>query len=81
MVKDSSYLLTIGTKKKEILDNIYNSIFDKEELKNLIIKYPDTYIVNPLELEEKIKDNNYDILKQKNIIIMCFQENSIGNNN
>ena len=68
-------------KKKEMLDNIYNNIFDKEELKNLIIKYQDTYIVNPLELEDKIKDNNNDILKLKNMIIMYFQENSIENNN
>ena len=68
-IKDNPYLLTIGSKKKEILDNIYNNIFDKEELKKLIIKYPDTYIVNPLELEEKInyiKSNGLDI--KENII-------------
>ena len=56
-------------KKKEMLDNIYNNIFNKDELKNLIIKYSDCYIVNPLVLEEKInyiKSNGLDI--KENII-------------
>ena len=74
VIKDNPYLLTIGSKKKEMLDNIYNNIFNKDELKNLIIKYSDCYIVNPLVLEEKInyiKSNGLDI---KENIIKYYQE-------
>ena len=74
VIKDNPYLLTIGSKKKEILDNIYNNIFDKEELKDLIIKYPDSYIENPLKLDEKInyiKSNGLDI---KENIIKYYKE-------
>jgi len=81
IIKDNPYLLTIGTKKKEMLDNIYNSIFNKEELKTLIIKYPDTYIENPLELEERINYIKNNRLNIKEYIIMYLQENSIRNNN
>ena len=69
VIKDNPYLLTIGSKKKDMLDNIYNNIFDEEELKNLIIKYPDTYIVNPLELEEKISK----VENAKQFIIELYQ--------
>lgn len=69
IIKDNPYLLTIGTKKKVMLDNIYNNIFTKDELKNLIIKYPDTYIVNPIDLDEVINYLNNKKLTIKEIII------------
>ena len=64
IIKEECFLLTISNKKKELLDNIYYNIFNKEELKNLIITYPPSYVVNPLELEEiinYIKDLGYNI--------------------
>ena len=64
VIKNNPFLLTIGSKKKELLDNIYYNIFTKEELKNLIINYPDSYIVNPLELKELI-----DYIKNKGLDI------------
>ena len=69
IIKEECFLLTISNKKKELLDNIYYNIFNKDELKNLIITYPQSYVVNPLELEEiinYIKDLGYNI---KSIII------------
>lgn len=81
VVNNTPYLLTIGSKKKELLDNIYNNIFTKEELKRLIIEYPITYIVNPLELQEVInylKENNVDIkqtiLNNKEILNKTIDE-------
>ena len=81
VVNNIPYLLTIGSKKKELLDNIYNNIFTKEELKRLIIEYPITYIVNPLELQEVInylKENNIDIkqaiLNNKEILNKTIDE-------
>ena len=64
IIKEECFLLTISNKKKELLDNIYYNIFNKDELKNLIITYPPSYVVNPLELEEiinYIKDLGYNI--------------------
>ena len=74
VIKNNPFLLTIGSKKKELLDNIYCNIFTKEELKNLIIKYPDSYIVNPLELKELI-----DYIKNKGLDIkeVINKDNSI----
>ena len=74
VIKNNPFLLTIGSKKKELLDNIYYNIFTKEELKNLIIKYPDSYIVNPLELKELI-----DYIKNKGLDIkeVINKDNSV----
>ena len=72
VIKNNPFLLTIGSKKKELLDNIYYNIFTKEELKNLIINYPDSYIVNPLELKELIdyiKNKGLDIKEVIKIIV------------
>ena len=73
IIKNNPHLLTIGSNKKEMLDNIYNDIFTKEELKKLIIKYPNTYNINPLELQSKItelKNNNKEIISKKIIEII-----------
>ena len=69
IIKKECFLLTISNKKKELLDNIYNNIFNKEELKKLIITYPTSYIVNPLELEEIINYINNKGYNIKNTII------------
>lgn len=69
VIKKECFLLTISLKKKELLDEIYYNIFNKEELKQLIINYPTCYVVNPLELKELIDyiiEKGYDL---KNSII------------
>jgi hypothetical protein len=55
LVKKNPYILTAGTQKKQMLDEIYSKIFNKEEIKEYIKKYPDMYIVNPIELKETIE--------------------------
>lgn len=74
VIKDNPYLLTIGSKRKIMLDNLYNKIFEKEELKSLIIKYPVSYTENPLELEEKFVCINNNVLDVKETIIKYFQK-------
>ena len=69
IIKKECFLLTISSKKKELLDNIYNRIFNKEELKQLIIIYPSSYVVNPLELNEIINYINIKGYNIKNTII------------
>jgi len=69
IIKKECFLLTISSKKKELLDNIYNNIFNKDELKQLIIIYPSSYVVNPLELEEIINYINTKGYNLKNSII------------
>ena len=70
MIKNKPYLLTIGFRKRELLDKIYNEFFDKEELKNLIVKYTSSYIVNPLELSKKLESS----LNKKEMIITYLSE-------
>ena len=74
VIKNNPFLLTIGSKKKELLDNIYYNIFTKEELKNLIINYNDSYIIKTLELKELI-----DYIKNKGLDIkeLINKDNSI----
>ena len=55
-------MLTVSTKKKEVLNEIYKEIFRDNEIKETIIKYPDMYIVSPVELRDVI---NY--IKSKNL--------------
>jgi len=76
VVRKNTFMLTCSSKKKELLDNIYNSYFTKEEIKELIIKYPDTYILNPIEISK-----NIEYLKQHNCndnIIKEFIKNNIN---
>lgn len=62
VIKKDTFMLTASTKKKKLLDEIYKEIFKDDEIKETIIKYPDMYIVSPVELEEVI---NY--IKSKNL--------------
>ena len=62
IIKKDVFMLTASTKKKELLDEIYKEMFSDDEIKETIIKYPDMYIVSPVELQEVI---NY--IKSKNL--------------
>ena len=62
VIKKDTFMLTASTKKKKLLDEIYKEIFKNDEIKETIIKYPDMYIVSPVELQEVI---NY--IKSKNL--------------
>lgn len=62
IIRKDPYMLTVSTKKKEVLDEIYKEIFYDEEIKETIIKYPDMYIVSTVELRDVI---NY--IKSKNL--------------
>ena len=62
VIKKDTFMLTASTKKKKLLDEIYKEIFKDDEIKETIIKYPDMYIVSPVELQEVI---NY--IKSKNL--------------
>ena len=54
VIKKDAFMLTSGTKKKELLDEIYKEIFNDDEIKETILNYPDMYIVSPVELQEVI---------------------------
>ncbi len=56
LFKKNPYLFTIGSKRKNMLDDIYNNIFSKEELKSLILRYEYLYTLGPKEVEEKIEN-------------------------
>ena len=62
VIRKDSFMLTVSTKKKEVLDEIYKEIFRDNEIKETITKYPDMYIVSVVELKEVI---NY--IKSKNL--------------
>ena len=67
-------MLTVGKKKLEILDSIYldKLNINKEEIKELILKYPDTYIVSINDLEliiEYLLNKGYSIEKIKELFI------------
>lgn len=62
VIRKDSFMLTVSTKKKEVLNEIYKEIFRNNEIKETIIKYPDMYIVSPVELRDVI---NY--IKSKNL--------------
>lgn len=68
VVRKNPFMVTAGTRKKQILDEIYKVFFNKIEIKELIIKNPDTYIINPIELREVIDYLNIKKLNVKDII-------------
>ena len=82
VVRKNPYIITAGTRKKQLLDELYNSIFNKDEIKELIIKYPYIYIVNPIELKEvidylnNVKLNLKDIINE-NIDVLSFDLENI----
>lgn len=82
VVRKNPYIITAGTRKKQLLDELYNSIFNKGEIKELIIKYPYIYIVNPIELKEvidylnNVKLNLKDIINE-NIDVLSFDLENI----
>ncbi len=77
IMRKNPFMLTCGSKKKKMLEDIYNSIFTFEEIKELIIKYPSAYTVNPLELKEVIdyansKNVNFKDCINKNPKVLSF---------
>ena len=56
IIRKNPYMITTGTRKKELLDEIYSKIFNKDEMKNFITKHSDAYIVNPVKLKEQLKN-------------------------
>ena len=71
IIQKNPFMLTCGSKKKKMLEEIYNSIFTSEEIKELIIQYPSAYTVNPLELQEVI-----DYINSKKIDLKDYINNN-----
>ena len=68
------FMITVKNNRLEALDKIYLEVLNltNEELKNLIIKNPDTYIVSVSELNKNIdylKEHNYNIETIRNFLI------------
>lgn len=68
------FMITVKNNRLEALDKIYLEVLKltNEELKNLIIKNPDTYIVSVSELNKNIdylKEHNYNIETIRNFLI------------
>lgn len=68
------YMITVKNNKLELLDKIYleDLKLNQEELKQLIINNPDTYIVSISELNNNItslKEHNYNLETIKNFFI------------
>ena len=68
------FMITVKNNRLEMLDKIYLEVLklNKDELKQLIINNPDTYIASPIELNkciEYLKENNYTIEIIKNFLI------------
>lgn len=68
------YMITVKNNKLELLDKIYleDVKLNQEELKQLIINNPDTYIVSVSELNNNItslKEHNYNLETIKNFFI------------
>ena len=83
-IQKNPFMLTCGSKKKQMLEEIYNSIFTLEEIKALIIQYPSLYTVNPLELQEVIDYINSKKVNLKDYInnnpkILSFDLDEIKN--
>ena len=68
------FMITVKNNKLDALNQIYleDLKLTNEELKNLIIKNPDTYIVSVSELNKNIdylKEHNYNIETIRNFLI------------
>ena len=77
------YMITVKNNRLEALDKIYLEVLNltKEELKKLIIKNPDTYIVSVSELNKNIdylKEHNCNIEIIRNFLITNPQLVSIS---
>lgn len=82
IIRTNPFMLTCGSKKKKMLDEIYKRIFTSEEIIDLIIRYPSFFTVNPLELNETIEYLNSKKIDLKSFInsnpeILSFDENEI----
>ena len=68
VIRKDPFMLTSSTKKKEMLDEIYRELFSDDEIKETIVKYPDMYIVSPLELQDVINYIKSSNLNPRQII-------------
>ena len=69
IIRKNPFMLTVSTKKKELLDELYKGIFSDEEIKEIIVKYPDMYIVSLLELKDVIEYLERRNLNPREVII------------
>ena len=72
--RKNPFMITVKNNKLDALNQIYleDLKLTNEELKNLIIKNPDTYIVSVSELNKNIdylKEHNYNIETIRNFLI------------
>jgi len=83
-IRKNTFMLTTGTKKKELLDEIYKEFFNDTEIKKIIIDYPDMYIINPLVLKEIVnyikskKLNPKEVIKNNLNILSADMENIVN---
>lgn len=73
LIRSNIYMITVNKKKLDYLERIYIEIlnFNMYEIKELLFKYSDLYIVNPIKVEELInfyKNKSYSIEDIKRLI-------------
>jgi len=74
--KFDPFMITVKNNRLEALDKIYleDLKLNKDELKQLIINNPDTYIVSPIKLNK-----NIDYLKEHNCSINTIKDFFLNN--
>jgi len=74
--KFDPFMITVKNNRLEALDKIYleDLNLNKDELKQLIINNPDTYIVSPIKLNK-----NIDYLKEHNCSINTIKDFFLNN--
>ena len=75
LIKNNIYMITVNKKKLDYLEKIYKETlnFNQDEIKELLLRYNDLYIVNPIKLEKLIefyKNKNYSIEDIKKLIMI-----------
>lgn len=75
LIRNNIYMITVNKKKLDYLEKIYKEIlnFNEDEIKELLLKYNDLYIVNPIKVEELInfyRNKNYSIEDIKRLIMI-----------
>ena len=75
LIRNNIYMITVNKRKLDYLEKIYKEvlIFNDDDIKELLFKYNDLYIVNPIKVEELIKfyrNKNYSIEDIKKLIII-----------
>lgn len=73
LVRRNIFMVTVTKKKIEYMTNLYNNIlnFNNNEIKEILLKFPKMYIINPLNVEKLIelyKSKDYSLKDIKNLI-------------